>query len=100
MELSEQDELNSLAEQVDLEKYPPVCVEPDDQSESGSSDQIIIGHQVIGEQHKNTKKARPKTHLKGWILLYIIHNHSSILFNVLPYSSMFFSVLQYVQWFQ
>ena len=37
------------AEQVDLEKYPPVCVEPDEQSESGSSGQVI-GHQVIGEQ--------------------------------------------------
>ena len=44
----------SPAEQVDLEKYPPVCVEPDDQSENGSSDQMIIGHQVIGEQPKNT----------------------------------------------
>ena len=33
------------AEQVDLEKYSPVCVEPDDQTGTASG-------QVIGEQLK------------------------------------------------
>ena len=66
---------------MDLEKYPPVCVEPDDQSESGSSDQVI-GHQVIGEQPKKLKQVRLQAYLKGWVfksnfeLSIIIHQYS------------------------
>ena len=73
---------------MDLEKYSPVCVKPDeqsvkpdDQSKSPSSDQAIV-HQVIGEQPKTLKQAHLQAHLMGWVLnsqfeLYIRHNRDT-----------------------
>ena len=77
------------AEQVDLEKYPPVCVEPDDQSESGSSGQFI-GHQVIGEQLNLLKQPHPQAHLKGWVL----NNHFELFIIIHQYTSKFFCIHQ------
>ena len=55
----------SLDEQVDLEKYSPVCVKPDDEQSDSASSERVIAHQVIGEQPKKLKQA----HLKGWVIL-------------------------------
>ena len=81
----------SSAEQVDLEKYSPVCVKPDDQSETASSDQVIV-HQVIGEheQPKKLKQAHLQAHLKGWVL----NSHFELSIIIHRYSLMFFSIHQ------
>ena len=87
----------SLDEQVDLEKYSPVCVKPDEQSDSASSERVIA-HQVIGEQPKKLKQAHLQAHLKGWVLnshfelSITIHRYSLMFFSIHQCSSVFFSV--------